>query len=162
MNAFAYLQIALCSAPLYLYLLQLWQRQLYLYLSIVVVVVVVGRVACVHWRWAGGGRELGATSFAFYAAFGMFIVNLLNAILSHKQMLHFTSASSRGLKTALINELQLQLELLPWICICICSGAAGVKLVPSWGCARALIGADFDFEWVRLSTRFALVSLACR
>lgn len=59
-----------------------------------------------------GGREAaGATSFAFYAAFGMFIVNLLNAILSHKQMLHFTSASSRGLKTALINELQLQLQL---------------------------------------------------
>lgn len=53
MNAFTYLQIALCSAPLYLYLLQLWQRQLYLYLSIVVVVVVVGRVACVHCREGG-------------------------------------------------------------------------------------------------------------
>jgi len=31
---------------------------------------------------------------AFYAPFGMFIVNLLDSILSLKQMLHFTSGSS--------------------------------------------------------------------
>lgn len=68
------------------------------------------RGACGMRPLQGGREAAGATSFAFYAAFGMFIVNLLNAILSHKQMLHFTSASSRGLKTALINELQLQLE----------------------------------------------------
>lgn len=132
----------------------------------------MGRVACVHCGQGGRGRkgqELAATSFAFYAAFGMFIVNLLKAILSHKQMLHFTSASSRGLKTALINELQpefqlqLQLQLQPasspiWICICLLARRE-LDQVASWGCARAN-RAGFDFEWVRfvsLLPRLAVV-----
>jgi len=41
-----------------------------------------------------GDRLPGWLVAAFYAPFGMFIVNLLDSILSLKQMLHFTSGSS--------------------------------------------------------------------
>jgi len=98
MNAFAYLQIALFAIV-----------YLYLYLD--------RRCGACGMRLLRRVEEChkGACLLHFMRLFGMFIVNLLKVILSLKQMLHFTSASSALvvvanilLKTALINEPESQ------------------------------------------------------